>query len=611
MQSLGYQSVFSDPVRQQRLKLDGSECLRGRAGGTALCSSVPCRACRYPLDDKWRISTRLLHTVVQLGVTHVQLFILYGATRSIPNAMDYNEELATEAINRSKLLPLPAMFVGDFNCEPKHLEAFQPLFQEGYRPLESLYEALYASPMPFTCKDATNVDTAVIAPALIPFVTQAEALFKKPPITQCNPECDRVGKVIMIPLRSFLPSPPKDKSDNCAESSLRVRPGRKGDYDPPTEFFAITTKRQVRQLRRIQSLWRQCQKITDWTIVPRQRQYQLQQEWTVVIHDTCLGLPFAAWAQSMPELGPLPQQLPDSDLLYCIYQLFKFHVDQQVEKDGKLRYQMAKWATFSDKKYGHSKKAFATARGKYIPPIHSLAATFDEIAICMTTSQDEDGTSAELAVEDPRKFHLHFPVQIQGTQWWIQNLTDHSLVVHCHTHQDLPEEVPITQVIEHFDKATVFHHLNEFWGKYWQRDDTADEVTPADQHLFQDVLSALPVDLHHIQVEQLDLERWLYAIRTTKSQSAPGVDGVRAAELQMLPDAVIRNLMEVYTICPEDLHRVRSLVAQHDKGASLSLERISHEIRMDNFPRGGDPCWTFYIPDPYRDIFPDTAMVGY
>eukprot|EP00435_Cladocopium_sp_Y103_P045716 s1750_g13.t1 len=258
-------------------------------------------------------------------------------------------------------------------------------------------------------------------------------------------------------------------------------------------------------------------------------------------------MPFAAWAQDVPELGPLPQRIPHCDLIHCIYQLFKFHVDQRVAEDGKLRYQHAKWAMFADKKYGHSKQAFATARGKFAAPLHRIVATHDETAICMTNASDLDGTVAELAVEDPMKFHMHFPVQILGKNWWIQNLTSYSLVVHSPIQQDLADEVHISQVIEHFDKDAIFHQLNLFWGKYWQRDDPVDVVSDADQQAFQEVLAALPPDLQSIQVEQHDLQLWLHAIQTTKAQSAPGVDGVRAAELQLLPNDAIRTLIEVVT----------------------------------------------------------------
>lgn len=637
MRTMGYQTIFSDPVRQQRVKLDGSQCLRGRAGGTALSSQVPCRTCRFPMHEKWQVSTRLLHTIVQLGSTHVQLFIIYGATRSISNAMEYNESLATEAVSRAAMLPIPAMFVGDFNCNPSQLQAFQPMMEQGYQQLEAIYEQLYVQPMPFTCKDATHVDTALIHPALVPFVSQIEVLqthlfdAHNPVIVELQmPQKPVQSRRYQIPKSwSDLPISPRDLQDTidnhptwnqdvldipswCAavehvvDLSLRrqhqadpdlqpypklpkaykgrgtpktpknhpyqsrIKPGRNGDYEPQTEFFAIKTKRQVRQLRRIQSLMRQVHKIQSWSDVSAQRQFQLQQEWQVICQDRSLGMHFAAWAQGQPEIGPLPRTLPVGAFIHDVYQLFKHHVDIQVYEDGKLRYQLAKWATVADKKYDHSKKAFAITRGKSNPPVHRLATPFHELGLCITQALADDGTYAEIAVEDPMKYHLHFPLRIAEVTWWIHNITCHSLEIFTNSHHTLPEEVQLQQTVEHFDHDAIFSQLQTFWAQYWQRDAADDQPSPQDLQAFQALLQSLPPDLMQMQIQTTNVNDWIEAINSTKASSAPGVDGVRASELQCLPVAVIQSLAHVVQqepgVIPSQLMQGRTIPIPKNPG---------------------------------------------
>eukprot|EP00435_Cladocopium_sp_Y103_P037101 s2908_g9.t1 len=126
-------------------------------------------------------------------------------------------------------------------------------------------------------------------------------------------------------------------------------------------------------------------------------------------------------------------------------------------------------------------------------------------------------------------------------------MTSHTLVAHGPPVEDLPHEIPLKQVVEHFDKDAIFHQLNTVWGKYWQRDDPHESMSAADQQILDEVLSALPPQLAHIVVEQGDLQRWTAAINSTKPTSAPGVDGVRASELQIMPPALIQSLIDVVT----------------------------------------------------------------
>ena len=51
-------------------------------------------------------------------------------------------------------------------------------------------------------------------------------------------------------------------------------------------------------------------------------------------------------------------------------------------------------------------------------------------------------------------------------------------------------------------------------------------------------------------ITDTNVEDWLEAINSTKSHSAPGVDGIRAAELKMLPREMIENLVKIMSSDP-------------------------------------------------------------
>lgn len=69
----------------------------------------------------------------------------------------------------------------------------------------------------------------------------------------------------------------------------------------------------------------------------------------------------------------------------------------------------------------------------------------------------------------------------------------------------------------------------------------SDEDTQELQHM----LAYLPSDIPQLDIDTKDIDQWMYIIKTTKSNSAPGADGIHACELQMLPKAAIQNLVKI------------------------------------------------------------------
>lgn len=61
---------------------------------------------------------------------------------------------------------LPAIVLGDFNADVHKLAATSTFAQMGFLRLQQLYTQMYGEATPPTCKEATNPDTAFLAPEL-------------------------------------------------------------------------------------------------------------------------------------------------------------------------------------------------------------------------------------------------------------------------------------------------------------------------------------------------------------------------------------------------------------------------------------------------------------
>lgn len=170
VQKHGYGTVWSPPVMPQKIRIDGFPSKRGRVGGVALFSKFPCRRSWDQFQKPWDTSTRLVHSLVQLGHLWIQVFVIYGLAMPNKGAKDFTDDLFHQACEQSKNLPYPAIFIGDFNHDVHSLQDFHELYEHGYRSLQQIYRQKYMCKMPPTCKEATTPDTAIIPPELISFV---------------------------------------------------------------------------------------------------------------------------------------------------------------------------------------------------------------------------------------------------------------------------------------------------------------------------------------------------------------------------------------------------------------------------------------------------------
>ena len=127
-----------------------------------------------------------------------------------------------------------------------------------------------------------------------------------------------------------------------------------------------------------------------------------------------MGSAFFFWAQSQPEIGPLPISLPTIDLIYQIEQSFKFVVDDAVYRDGQIRKNLARWGQVADQKLFHSKKAFATARGQSKPPLHRIATKVAADGLPMSEpnyANDTGEVQLEIGLEIQMPSIRNFPLK--------------------------------------------------------------------------------------------------------------------------------------------------------------------------------------------------------
>lgn len=163
-------SLWSYPVRAHHAQQRSDTSMRGQAAGVSMRSLHPCRIPWTEHNPNWEIGVRLLHAVVHVGSIWFQVITIYGMANGHKGYKAFTDHLVHQAILLSQRLPLPCMFVGDYNVDVHQLAAWPSLAAEGYVALDQLYEQQHGCSMPFTWREATRPDMGTIPAALIRLV---------------------------------------------------------------------------------------------------------------------------------------------------------------------------------------------------------------------------------------------------------------------------------------------------------------------------------------------------------------------------------------------------------------------------------------------------------
>ena len=594
-------SLWSPPAMPQRDSITARLAERGKPTGTAVLSKVPCRMARLPIEPPWSVSPRFLHTIVQIGQSHIQLCVLYGYSHSQcnPKATEHTNNLLSFILSQVSQVPLPFVICGDFNIDPKKLPCWHSFLQIGATDLASVHQHLYHSEMPVTCNQATRPDTAIFSKEIAPFVSSVRVLgqqwfpthcpvvvtitFPQPqifrqrlklPKTWCEfgptseqlhqaflslprdeqvPSLEHWGRTVDNTVDAWLRSQqsdclpkrlPKKYKGRC--QPLRViqfpvfsplRKGEHGAFEPSDEILSIPTKRHATQVRRIISL-KQRLNFEGHLSGDSPRFPGLVAEWRCILKAPVLSKHFAFWIANQPELGYPPLPLPSAGWLEDLLCLTKHHLNIAMASDRKVFELKRKMAKSLDQKHMGSKSAFSSIRGTPRAPVTQLVDHIEGECVA-----NWDVQSHKLLLHDSMvdRFHLATPIEVNDSTGIIVARTPGCLTLQVVPWPaELPDSVKLKQKHHILAPDEVADKLSEYWVPLWTLpNDAVDTESELDR-----LLPHLP--LHEPIEVDMDLPHLKLAIARLKHGSALGVDGISASELKVLPEPLLLLLLAVF-----------------------------------------------------------------
>ena len=628
MVDIGFQNLWCPPVSPQLQSVNSLELERGKASGVLLSTSVPCRHSRVNSPDDWALSTRVVHGVLQIGQSHIQVFVVYGRPSSYLGASRFNNDLLEYCLQQAALTPIPFVILGDWNQPIDTLPSWPELEQKGFRHLSQLYEKQIGRAMPPTCQGISVIDSAIFSPQLCGLVKNIQVLSSKWFATHSPVvfDIDIQGPAIFVQkfrmpkqLVDFSLEPQELESAFCqlqpnststieawgetfenvvahalsqrdppqvlpASYKGRCKPPRltktpvmspvrkasQGDYNPTCEVITISSRRKVKQLRRLQSLCQRLRKFEKCGASTDSTLKELSQEWLSVLRCRAFGEDFLFWAQYCCCLPPPDFPFSTHAWLFDLCQLVKFQVEADLAQDEKIFRQSIEYARHLDKKDNHNQRAFQQVKGPSLPPIRELQ-TFVEDDVLINPG-DSDNT-AEIFGNHVGKLSSHFPVVVNDIPCRVLEVASDWAVIEHPLDFDNNGEASIRQQQFAISPPEIARLLSDQWNPIWQDEESTVDFFD-DGHILE-LVQALPPH-PQIEVDMTDPKLWTSAIRKLKHKAARGIDSISALELSLLPEQMVCSLSETMCQYKSGFPHwfMTGIVSPLPKGASLSPSAI-------------------------------------
>ena len=602
--------LFSSPVDNQKQRLDGDTSMRGQAAGTAVIARVPMRAYRQDLKptSQTRIQFVLLQlgsTTILLCVLYgfqqnqpqskENTDKLLQEASSIMLAHPGPSVLLGDINHDLETLDSWKMFMDAGFQSSKDI--YEILYKKHMPPtyLESSTRDLgIFSPELIPMIQQIKVDRTSVFPGHHPVLFDitlpagglTKTIWKIPknwtelgvnksileemysgmePIrvtgdfpTDISTWSTKVESAVDMALRkqhaidprqshSFLPKQYKGRCQpiKCKEQRFRsfAPKARQGDFEPTEEIRSIQCSQLLRQVRRLESIRRRIEKLQTYHDIWEKTNRELQHEWNVILKAKGFGYSFENWICSELKWPYCPRYVPSLATVSLLEQVVKEIFQDKMKFDQKIASRKKDFSQFLDHAIGHDREIYKKVREPPKQFIKGLQVNYTwqvnlHRMIAENLVQAEAPSQHSLETNDV--------VDCLQTKGMIQDIQDNLITIFFQSPPaDLPSNFTLKLSKYGMEPKDIHRALSDYWKPIWNReeDEAENEIT---LNNFRQRVDNLNFPTMCRPFTLTEVAEWKISIRQLNQSSAPGPDGWHNAELKMLPDYAIKELVDIF-----------------------------------------------------------------
>ena len=316
-----------------------------------------------------------------------------------------------------------------------------------------------------------------------------------------------------------------------------------GSYNPTTLAFTVIAKQKVKQVRRIQSLYRSMQNhFSHSHDFPQYDQYlQWKSEWDKIQQAHGYGKTWCHWILGFENITEVPWNLPTIDFLSTVLQITRHDCEHTCVQEQNLRCQAYKQTLHFDRTENYLRNTYKICREKPHPPVSSVESSKETDVVLIRSRKDRIQfriVGEQVIFSNERELRL-------GNSTLELVCQKGDIVTVKHTSGYLPIKGKLSQKWFAMTPCEVDKAFHDFWSPFWNRDKSSALTSDDEWHDILEILDSVGESDDVMEIKLDDPKVWYRTIHRLKPNKSTGYDGWTAEDLQILPYSAVKHLCQI------------------------------------------------------------------
>ena len=313
------------------------------------------------------------------------------------------------------------------------------------------------------------------------------------------------------------------------------------DYNPCSMAFSVKAKQKVKQVRRLQNLYRSMNNFYQHNHYPEYDRFlQWRSEWHAILYAKGYGSGWDRWLLAFEPITFVPQILPLLEWLSSAIQITRHDAEAFCQQEQEIKKKQFRLKLQFDRQDNYLKSTYRMLKLSPHPPVTSVETTISTFASLNRSKQG----CISLTLDDPNvKFSRDREIRFGDSVCELLEQNDKRVKV-LHTAGKVPTRARISQKKFAMNPDEVSSAFEKFWSPFWNRDDLHDLVSDENWETINDIVDNVP-EIPPINIVLDDPKIWMQTIAKLKSGKAAGYDGWYTDDLKLLPKTAITHLCKI------------------------------------------------------------------
>ena len=357
-----------------------------------------------------------------------------------------------------------------------------------------------------------------------------------------------------------------------------IKSDRHGGYTPPTEVCTLQSRLKIRQVRRLQSLYRRLKALPlhhSSNPADIRNLCDASQEWKKILNAKGYGNSWQNWILSFEVVTTISLQLPSIEQLEILIEVTKHDCNHSCFEESRQRADAFKCKLQIDQEHDFSRMTYKIVKAKESLTLNEVPVTRQANYKLLRCQGGNTCLRLDRDVQVPKHAKTFLDeveievLQQQGNKIFFRVLTG-----------TVSASGTFKVVFTALTPAEIMEEFNSFWTPFWQRDGVQEQFDDNTWQDFHQKLDECKLPLiPQIPIDFRDEKKWIRLIRKLPSGKAVGPCGWSNDELKCLPPRCIKDLLRIFEVVSTQGFGHDMMMAKAVLLSKIAIPKSMHHAR--------------------------------